>query len=212
MKIYVLIDPRTDAVRYVGVTTELLRKRGYKHIFTRNHTTPRGRWVNSLYDLGLRPTIKQVDEVPDSEWDAAERRWIQHFRDAGCDLVNDTLGGPGFSRPHTEETKRKISEHRKGIKPVRPDKAAWAAAISRGHQGKQKSSEHRAKLAAAQRGKSVVPLDVQDEARRLAASGMSCRAISIRLGFKWDAINRILKRDLVSGTGRELTLDQLRAA
>ena len=67
--IYVLIDPITDQVRYVGKANNITQ-RFYGHISnckakTYNH---KDNWIKKLKSKNLLPIIKVIDEVPMREW------------------------------------------------------------------------------------------------------------------------------------------------
>jgi len=97
--IYVLIDPQTDSVRYVGCTVKP-RYRLAQHIAEAkrrlNPEHPKTLWILALCATGLKPQFKVVETGQgDGLWEAAERKWISHFKENGCDLVNQTDGGDG---------------------------------------------------------------------------------------------------------------------
>jgi hypothetical protein len=135
--IYGLVDPRDGRVRYVGKADKPAH-RLQAHLKDTS-TCHKVKWLNLLNKLGLRPDLVMLEEVPESEWQEAERKWVDHF---GFDnLVNDAEPGWG-GRVHlteesaqrksmaisrakrgkatrtgavlSEETKRKIGESRRG--------------------------------------------------------------------------------------------------
>ena len=90
--VYKLLDPRDEAVRYVGVTKGGLWKR--------TNTTLSGlggkslqMWVCGLRHLGKIPLAYEIETVPDCDRDAAERAWIAAHLALGDDLLNATDGG-----------------------------------------------------------------------------------------------------------------------
>lgn len=99
---YFLLDPRTRAVRYVGITTRDPNIRYADHIngAKRNEGDRKNpfkvNWIRSLLALGLKPEfIKQTifDEMADAlRW---EIETIARLRSEGCDLTNATNGGEG---------------------------------------------------------------------------------------------------------------------
>src|SRR5258708_18627919 len=99
--IYVLVDPRTEEIRYVGGTNRSLKARLGRHLAARgkNH---RVAWLALLKRRGLIPLIRVVQQVPVQYYAEAERYWIAYFRTMGCRLVNSTDGGDGLLNP-TEE-------------------------------------------------------------------------------------------------------------
>ena len=98
--IYVLIDPRTEEIRYVGKTSRQLelRLRGHRRVFDWN------------------PRIELVQEVPDDFWQEAERYWITYFRAIGCPLANVNSGGGGVAIGYrqSKEHSARISAALKG--------------------------------------------------------------------------------------------------
>lgn len=59
--IYVLVDPRTNVVRYVGCTEDA-KKRAASHASHPIRSTKE--WVKELRDLGLKPQLRVIDTVP----------------------------------------------------------------------------------------------------------------------------------------------------
>lgn len=118
-KIYFLIDPRTNKIRYVGKTTKDLNKRlfnGHLRDKTKTHKT---NWINSLKKEGLIPEIKLIKTCKNEKLcNFSEKFYIKLFGRADKNvgiLVNSTDGGEGTSgRVLTKETKNKISNSNKG--------------------------------------------------------------------------------------------------
>src|SRR5215472_11891881 len=91
--IYVLRCPRTNAIRYVGKTTQIPRNRLRTHIAesqVQSATSARNRWVASLVAIGLRPTIEVVESGSGNAWKDSERWWIAFYRTQGVELTNGT--------------------------------------------------------------------------------------------------------------------------
>jgi hypothetical protein len=106
--IYALLDPRTDAVRYVGWSFNA-KRRLKNHLKVDGKHTHKANWIRSLLALGLKPQLK-ILETGTGNWADQERWWIAKSRFYGADLTNDTDGGEGTvgHRP-TEEWKRQHS-------------------------------------------------------------------------------------------------------
>ena len=166
--IYALVDPETNAIRYVGKTnTPILR--------FRQHMTPRllckkshkNSWIIGLKARSLKPVLRILQCAPEFLWAQLECEWISRLTAQGCDLVNLTPGGDGppcsektkailrainlgkKRGPHSEETRRKISMAHTGRK-LSPERIEKTAAKLRGRpnwaKGIPKTAETKDKL------------------------------------------------------------------
>jgi hypothetical protein len=93
--IYALVDPRNDAVRYVGRAYEpQIRLR--EHINSEYAANPaKYRWIRELKKSGLLPRLEVLEGVYGSLQDAdlRERYWIQYFVSTGAELTNKQYMG-----------------------------------------------------------------------------------------------------------------------
>jgi hypothetical protein len=123
-QIYTLSDPRTQQVRYVGITFR--GKLRYNEHLSRAMTggkTHRDCWIRSLVWAGIRPEFQVIETGQGEGWQDAERAWIAKYR-LSADLVNHTDGGDGTPGVHpTIEMRRRLSETRKGV-PYRPGRVS----------------------------------------------------------------------------------------
>ncbi len=149
--IYSLADPYTGEIRYVGYTSQTLRKRLRGHI---HHAKAYGRgavrlWIMQLLADGLEPTIAPL-EIGDGprNWMPAERKWIAYYRGIpGNRLLNQSNGGqgvPGYQ--FSKESRRRISEKNKGRAISAEHKAKWHAAAVKANTGRHWSEEQKQKL------------------------------------------------------------------
>lgn len=107
--IYVLIDPRTDQIRYVGQCVNP-KERYADHRENQKGTCRRANWLNLLRSLNLKPLMEVIEECDESNWSEREIYWIAEHKKRDYDLVNTTIGGEGvLGLKHTEETKQKLS-------------------------------------------------------------------------------------------------------
>jgi len=114
VRIYVLRDPETREIRYVGKTVGSLEKRLSEHL-KYNGADHRSFWIQSLLKQGLEPLIEQVDVCYDCEWQEKEAMWIRQCKAYGYDLTNGTEGGDGCTGwKHTEESRENLSNALKG--------------------------------------------------------------------------------------------------
>lgn len=144
-KIYVLLEPDTECIRYVGWTVKSLRERLRAHLRDK-YACHKVNWIESLRRRGLTPKIRLVQVVDFTEWEEAERRWIAEYRVQGCALTNATDGGDGkLGCAHSERTKEKL--RRAALRQF--ESAEARAAVSRMHKGKEISPEHRKIVGAA---------------------------------------------------------------
>lgn len=112
--IYVLIDPRTHEVRYVGKARDpLIRWKGHLKPERRRDTeTHRAKWIAQLRRQGYTPVLEVVQTLREEDAYDAERYWISYYRGLGCALTNGTDGGPGGV---TTQGRRMTPEHREKI-------------------------------------------------------------------------------------------------
>lgn len=165
--IYGLTDPRTAAVRYVGKSSSgMARPRAHANeaIKNRKVNPHKANWIRSLVASGMAYGIVVLEEVnAKSDLNAAEIRWIAHGRANNWPLTNLTAGGGGANGASVE-TRQKMSVAKAG----RPLTDEWRARIGASIRGSEKfkeamhrraggkhSEEHRAKIAAAGRGRTL---------------------------------------------------------
>lgn len=114
VKIYVLIDPRYNAVRYVGWTSKSLKIRLRSHLDEINSKkkTHKINWLRELHKNNLTPAIEEIESVTYSIKDEREKYWISYYgRD---NLVNGTDGGEGaLGAIRSNETLKLMSENTK---------------------------------------------------------------------------------------------------
>jgi hypothetical protein len=104
--IYGLLDPRTHELRYVGKSSNGL-KRAHSHaragtLNNKNNRTRCRNWVKSLVNQGLKPRVEILEECPPERAGAFERFWIASVRATGAELLNHADGGEGA--PGVEKT------------------------------------------------------------------------------------------------------------
>jgi excinuclease UvrABC nuclease subunit len=95
--IYVLIDPETNQVRYVGKANNVSQRYKAHLNGARKHQIHKLNWINSLKKKKLKPIIEVVDIVPIEEWVFWETYWISQFKTWGFNLINYTQGGDGIT-------------------------------------------------------------------------------------------------------------------
>jgi hypothetical protein len=110
--IYILIDPETNIVKYVGKSNNPKRRFG-RHL-SRKTNARKQQWLNALKNKDLKPELLIIDNVNNSEWEFWEYHYINLYKSWGFDLLNLQEGGrhnsSGFKNcKHTDETKDKIS-------------------------------------------------------------------------------------------------------
>lgn len=110
-KIYKLIDPRTNEIRYVGRTVQTLSNRLRKHLkaIDKSHRT---NWIKSLLIKGIEPKIELICETNTFEnCCELERFYILKHKKLGFKLVNMTDGGEGsIGFKHSDETIIKLKK------------------------------------------------------------------------------------------------------
>lgn len=126
--IYVLRDPITRDVRYVGYS----RYPDFRYIqhLGDDSESHKSRWIRRLLAQGLKPHLQILEEVG-TDWSDRERYWIATFKfleepltnlnDGGsggrhCDEVRARMSQSQRGRVHSEETRQKMSRAMTGLK------------------------------------------------------------------------------------------------
>lgn len=65
--VYALIDPRDNAVRYVGITEHSINKRLAEHLLGNDGNKAKMAWISELDRLGISPIIRPLEEVKGRE-------------------------------------------------------------------------------------------------------------------------------------------------
>lgn len=144
--IYVLKEPDTGAIRYVGKSCD--PKRRFRMHLTVTAPCHKTNWITSLRLRGLQPVLEVIDEVPSRYWQQWEIAYIEFFRETGEDLTNTTVGGESgpspLGRVQSVATRLKIAAANTGRKHTKEHRENNAAA----QRGKELSTEHGAKISA----------------------------------------------------------------
>lgn len=132
--VYVLVDPITDYVRYVGKSINP-KERLATHIrdARKGSVLHSRRWISGLLSKNKRPELIVLEEC-DSAEDAneSEKHWIASFRIMGANLTNRTDGGDGQSQGYkpSQEAIAKMVGKLKGQKRTDESKARYKAAFN----------------------------------------------------------------------------------
>lgn len=82
-KIYALKDPMTNEIKYIGQTSLTLYRRLTRHVsesLTKKDETPKRKWIKSLIEKELCPTIELI-EITDSP-NERELYWMKQYRNS----------------------------------------------------------------------------------------------------------------------------------
>lgn len=109
--IYVLVDPNTMEVRYVGKSTSP-QVRYRRHILdaVSGRSDHKARWIASLLSQGQRPELRIIELCPPARWATRERHWIAVFRNLGTTLTNHKSGGEGGNHDHQTRAKMRAAK------------------------------------------------------------------------------------------------------
>jgi hypothetical protein len=148
--IYCLLDPRTSAVRYVGVSKNPAKRLRDHLKHAHLAKTYKDNWLCQLAREGLKPVQTIVASGSGDDWDIAEREWIARLRAEGCKLTNACAGGRGVLDPSPESRAKNSAFH-----TGRTLSPGGRAKVSAALRLRVRSAETRAKVAAAMRGKKM---------------------------------------------------------
>lgn len=85
--IYVLKDPTTNEIRYVGCTKNVEQRYKAHTNKARDYNTPKREWLESLRIQGLKPILEVVEVVNDNHLER-EKYYIQLYRQQNYNLTN----------------------------------------------------------------------------------------------------------------------------
>lgn len=116
--IYILRDPDTKSIRYVGKSNELrINKRLKEHcqlnrLKRNNH---KNNWIKKLILEGKKPELLIIARAETKNYAALEKYWIRCYFKLGVKLTNSTKGGEGLPgcksiRVISKEQKLQISK------------------------------------------------------------------------------------------------------
>jgi hypothetical protein len=114
-KIYVLKDPISNVVRYVGQTRQKVKTRIKNHIWeaiNNKNNIPKSKWIRKLLKKELLPIWEIIEEVELDELDNREKYWISHYNNIlEKKLLNLTEGGKDLCykiREHQNRTANRV--------------------------------------------------------------------------------------------------------
>lgn len=151
--IYALVDPRDNAIRYIGKTVNPVNRLGTHICFARKgEHTYRAHWILGLLNNDLRPTLTILESgLTVENVDDRERFWIAKGKDENWPLTNMTDGGDGWMEAGSEAA-HKISAANKGkAKPPITDEHRQNLSLA--HKGKRLTAEQIAKRSETVRSK-----------------------------------------------------------
>lgn len=113
--IYILKNPDTNEVRYVGQTNDIKRRLD-RHIQNSRNIRDKRHVSNWIRSLTNKPIMEVVETCDESTRNEREQYWIDYYKTQGCDLCNHSNGGAGagigntncLGRVLSEETKEKL--------------------------------------------------------------------------------------------------------
>jgi len=195
--IYILSDPDTNEIRYVGKTTNI-KRRYNQHKNNIKSNTHKENWIKKLIESGKLPILTVIDEVNSEDWQFWEIYWISQIKTWGFKLTNGNDGGYGGIC--SEETKRKISEKNKGNKYRLGCKHSDIARMnmSIAQKGKKKNIESINKMAMSNYKK----IDIE-KVKEEYEKGLSYEEVGIIFNLSASKIYRELKKNgLLNGLKR----------
>lgn len=199
--IYVLKHPVTKEVRYVGQTVNV-NKRYQEHLCVneKDAALHKGRWINKLLKVDLKPTIEVVEIVSNLNWKDRERYWISYYKSSKNNLTNLTDGGEGvLGLKFSSRVKRKLSQTHHGIRLS----AYHRQRISEGHIGHLVSEQTREKLRLAHTGKRLT----KETRHRIGIAGLGRISTQRKQVLQLDFQGTLIRTwDSISSAAKELNL------
>lgn len=105
--VYALVDPRDQAVRYVGLSQNV-HKRYAAHLVISERPN-KTLWIKELMQAGTPPALTVLEtNLSRKEAEAKEGQWIQHYLDQGYALLN--LSKNRKVKPGSAKDKPKVTQ------------------------------------------------------------------------------------------------------
>lgn len=99
--IYTLTDPKTEKVRYVGMSKNAHRRYAMHLLNMGRLDGQKDRWIKALAETGEAPSMSIIETVEtETEARKREKDWIQHYLNLKMPLTNELLLESGMA-PHT---------------------------------------------------------------------------------------------------------------
>lgn len=113
IKIYLLRDPNTKEVKYVGKTATSLPERLVSHLHESYHKKRKqmvfkGKWILSLLEVNQIPIIELIEEVLPEDSSNREKYWIRNYEEC-CSLFNAMFSTKNFI--HREDLHKKVFQY-----------------------------------------------------------------------------------------------------
>lgn len=141
IKIYALIDVRTNDIKYIGKTIQSLNKRLSSHYSIKDDDlTHRANWIRELKKVNLKPIIKLIEIVTDDNWEEREIYWIEYYSKI-FKLTNTDKGGRGSHKTDIDfRLKKSISSKKMWSNPDFKEKMKIALKDTHSEESKNKQS------------------------------------------------------------------------
>lgn len=201
--IYGLIDPlEPKHVRYVGMAG-VDPSRPYHHAKNAKDISAKAsyllNWIRTIQVEGREPEVIILEQCSDNIsrelLGYVEKCYIKSLREIGHRLTNMTEGGDGFRGSHTEETKKKMSTSRIGMKASEEARQSMRAAqkiIGAARVGTKLSEETKAKMSASAVG--MLGQKHSEEAKAKMSAVKLGKKVSQETRIKLSAVSKGLKR------------------
>jgi|694.fasta_scaffold01909_7 hypothetical protein len=112
MHIYILKDPVTHVVRYVGQTNDIKRRLD-RHVQNSKNLKDKRHVSNWIRSLSSKPIMEVIDTCDYSARNSRELYWIDYYKQLGADLCNHSFGGAGAGIGNTNCVGRVLSDNTK---------------------------------------------------------------------------------------------------
>ena len=123
--VYGLYSSKDDILRYIGQTTQPMKKRFSQHLlYSKKKRTAVQKWMNRALEDGFKIYFKVLNG--DAVFNDTEVELIAKYLDAGVHLLNHTKGGDGvLGHSPSLETRKKRSESAKRYWGAQTNRVRW---------------------------------------------------------------------------------------